>query len=103
MKKLLNSINTRIKYILNNSNNDYITKECNIINIKLDDIRNRMIKTEELLNEVCDKIIDNDIYKLKRVPDQPNMVYKKMNELENFIKQIKELYFKSDNEINKTQ
>lgn len=96
MEKLLNSINTRINYILNNSDNDYIAKECNVINIKLDDIRNKVIKTQELLNEVCNKIINNDIDKLKRVPGQTDMVYKKMNELANFIEQIKELYFETE-------
>lgn len=98
MKKLLNSIDTRIKYITNNSDNTFIQKECKVINIKLDDIRNKVIKTYSLLDEVCDRIISLDIGNMKRVPGQTNMVYKKMDELAGFILQIKDKYFEDEDD-----
>ena len=103
MKKLLSSIDTRIKYITNNSDNTFIQKECKVINIKLDDIRNKVIKTYSLLDEVCNRIISLDIDNMKRVPGQTNMVYKKMDELAGFILQIKDKYFETEDDSTVTE
>lgn len=93
MEKILASIATRLKYIKNNAAAAYVIKEADIIDIKLDDIRNRVIKTQELLDNVCDKIINQDISNMKGVQGETSMVYKKMDELAGFVEEIKGAYF----------
>ena len=96
MDKILASIATRLKYITNNAESKFIAKQVSIIDLKLNDIRNRVIKTQELLDSVCDKIINQDINLMKRVPGETNMVYKKMDELAGFIDEIKDAYFNTN-------
>lgn len=96
MEKLLASINTRLKYITNNSDNSFIHKRCDIINIKLDEIRERKYETYDTVAALCDRIINFDIDLMKRTPDQTNMVYKKMDELAGFVEQIKSKYFEEN-------
>ncbi len=93
MDKLLSSIATRLTYITSNTENAYIIKVCDIIDIKLDAFRNKEYTTHELVDSVCNKIINYDIHNMKGVSGQTNMVYKKMDELANFIEQIKTTYF----------
>lgn len=93
MDKILNSINTRLTYIRSNSSNTYILKQCDIIDEKLDEIRNKKYETSEMVNQVCDNIINRDISLMKRVAGETNMVYKKMDELAGFIDELKTLYF----------
>ena len=93
LEKILASIATRLKYIKNNAAAKYVVKEANIIDIKLDDIRNRVIKTQQLLDMVCDKIINQDISNMKGVQGETAMVYKKMDELAGFVEEIKSAYF----------
>lgn len=93
MEKLLSSINTRLSYIRNNSSNAYILKQCDIIDEKLESIRIKFYNTDTVVNEVCDKIINYDISNMKGVSGETNMVYKKMDELANFIADIKVAYF----------
>lgn len=94
MEKLLNSINTRLNYITNNSTNTFILKQCDVIRTKMEDIKNNNIKTKEVLDGYCDNIINRDIDLMRRViTDETNMVYKKMDELAGFIADIKTTYF----------
>ena len=93
MDKLMNSINTRIKYILNNSNNEFIIHRCEIINTKLDELKERKYKDKETVYFICSNIIYVDIAKMKGVSGQTNMVYKKMDELTGFIEDLKTVYF----------
>ena len=94
MDKLLSSIETRLKYICSNTENSFLISQCNIIRGKLDEIKDRKYNTLELIQSICNNIINNDIDKMRRViSDETNMVYKKMDELNNFISQIPELYF----------
>ena len=93
LDKLLSSIATRIKYIANNAQSSFVVKEAGIVDKKLDDVRNRVIKTPELLNQVCDKIISVDIYNMRHVLGETNMVYKKVDELEAYIVDLKAAYF----------
>ena len=94
MEKLLNSINTRLNYITNNSTNAFILKQCDVIRTKMEDIKNTNIKTKEVLDPYCDNIIYRDIDLMRRViTDETNMVYKKMDELAGFIADIKTTYF----------
>lgn len=92
MDKIISSAITRLNYITNNTENAYILKQCKIISIKIDDIKAKKYIDMENLNYACDSII-NDINNMKGVSDQTNMLYKKMNELEGYINQIREVYF----------
>lgn len=93
MDKLMNSINTRIKYILNNSDNEFIKHRCEIINTKLDELKERKYKDKDTVYFICNNIINADIAKMKGVSGQTNMVYKKMDELAGFIEDLKTVYF----------
>lgn len=96
MDKLLNSIETRIKYIIKNSENAFVEKTCNIIRVKLEGIKARQYTTEGVVNSICDNIINNDIDKMKRVLGLTNMTYKKMDELSGFINDIRSAYFEEN-------
>lgn len=100
MDKLLNSINTRLTYIESHTDNAYILNICRIIREKLVDIKERKYTSQDTINDICDRIINTDINKMKRVGGQSDMVYRKMSELANFIEQIKEKYFEEDFEFN---
>ena len=89
MDKIFNSINTRIKYIKTNSSNEFIIKVCDMIWKKLQQIKNGTLKNKSDIIYLCDNIIDKDINKMKRVLGETDMVYKKMNELESFIVDLK--------------
>lgn len=93
MEKLLNSISTRLKYIFSNTNNKYIDHQLEIIEEKLTPIKEHTIKTQELLDDECDRIL-KVIDLMKRVNGETNMVYKKMDELAGYIAEIKTEYFK---------
>lgn len=92
MDKIISSAITRLNYITNNTENAYILKQCKIISIKIDDIKAKKYIDMENLNYACNSIID-DINNMKGVSEQTNMLYKKMNELEGYINQIREVYF----------
>lgn len=93
MEKLLSSIKTRLTYITTNSDNAFILKRCETVNMELDSIRNKQFSTMEAVKQVTDRIINVDVSIMKRVAGQTNMVYKKMGELANFVSQIPDLYF----------
>lgn len=93
MEKLLSSIKTRLTYITTNSDNAFILKRCETVNMELDSIRNKQFSTMEGVKQVTDRIINVDVSIMKRVAGQTNMVYKKMDELANFVSQIPDLYF----------
>lgn len=93
MEKLLSSIKTRLTYITTNSDNAFILKRCETVNMELDSIRNKQFSTMEAVKQVTDRIINVDVSIMKRVAGQTNMVYKKMDELANFVSQIPDLYF----------
>lgn len=93
MTELLSNIETILTYIKSNTENEYIIKVCGIIDLKLDAFRNKEYTTHELVNQVCDKIINYDIRNMKGVSGQADTVYEKMNELSSLIEQIKIVYF----------
>lgn len=93
MEKILSSIKTRLTYITTNSDNAFILKRCETVNMELDSIRNKQFSTMEAVKQVTDRIINVDVSIMKRVAGQSNMVYKKMDELANFVSQIPDLYF----------
>lgn len=96
MESLLNSINTRLNYIINHTDNNFIIKTCNVISEKLKPIKQREIKTEKLLNNVCNEIINRDIARMKSVINidkETKTVVRKMDELTSMIEQIKASYF----------
>ena len=93
MEKLLSSIKTRLTYITTNSDNAFILKRCETVNMELDSIRNKQFSTMEAVKQVTDRIMNVDVSIMKRVAGQTNLVYKKMDELANFVSQIPDLYF----------
>ena len=93
MDKLLNSINTRLTYIENHTENAYILNICRIIREKIKEIKDRIYSSQNTINDICDRIVNVDINKMQRVGGQTDMVYKKMSELANFVLQIKDNYF----------
>lgn len=97
MEKLLASIDTRLNYITNNSKNAFILKRVQIISRKMDDVKNMVYGMNEI-KPACDKIIDYDISMMQRVAGETNMVYKKMQELADFVAQIPNLYEKNEEE-----
>ena len=103
MDKLLASIATRIKYIRNNTDNAYLNKALDIIELKLQEIKDRKYNTQEVIDNICDTIINFDIARMKGVSGQTDMVYRKMNELANFIDQIKVVYFDENIEVENTE
>ncbi|MBR6289227.1 MAG: hypothetical protein IKR19_07830 [Acholeplasmatales bacterium] len=96
MDKLLASINTRLTYIENHTENAFILNICRIIREKLVDIKNRKYTSQSTINDICDRIINSDINKMQRVSGEAKLVYTKMSELAAFIEQIKEKYFEED-------
>ena len=96
MEELLNSIKADLDYLINNTDNQFIIDTCNMIDDKLNQIRNRTIISQESLNYFCDYIINKDINKMKRViSDETKMEYTKMDELATLISEIKEKYFEN--------
>lgn len=96
MDKLLNSINTRLTYIENHTENAYILHICKIIREKMQDIKDRIYHSQATINDICDRIVNVDINKMQRVSGETDMVYKKMSELANFVLQIKDKYFEDE-------
>lgn len=96
MDKLLASINTRITYIENHTDNAYILNICRIIREKIKDIKDQIYTSQATINDICDRIVNTDINKMKRVGGQTDMVYRKMSELADFVEQIKDKYFEKD-------
>lgn len=94
MEKLLNSIKTRLEYLINHTDNKFIIDTSKMIDEKLNAIRNRTIVSQGTLNFFCDYIINKDIEKMKRViTEETKLEYRKMDELAGFIAQIKDMYF----------
>ena len=52
MEKLLSSIKTRLTYITTNSDNAFILKRCETVNMELDSIRNKQFSTMEAVKQV---------------------------------------------------
>jgi len=96
MEKLLKSLNTRISYIRNNSTNKFILTTLDIIDISVNDIKERIFDTEDSLNQCIDHIINYHISRMKRVPGENNMVYKKMDEMAGFLNDIRTTYFEEN-------
>ena len=96
MEKLLRSLNTRISYIRNNSTNKFILTTLDIIDISVNDIKERIFDTEKSLNQCIDHIINYHISRMKRVPGENNMVYKKMDEMTGFLNDIRTAYFEEN-------
>ena len=96
MDKLLASINTRLNYIENHTENAYILNVCRVIRAKMAEIKAKVYKTPETVNDLCNRIIDVDINKMQRVPGEAKMVYTKMSELAGFVEQIKDKYFEEN-------
>lgn len=96
MDSILNSINTRLTYIREHSENAFILKSCDIIDEKLNPIRNKSIKTEQLLHTVIDEIIKRDIANMRSVTTinlETKTTIRKIDELESFIVDLEAAYF----------
>ena len=97
MEELLAKIDEILTYLIDNTDNPFIISTCQIINEKMTQIKNREFHTQESVDYFCNYIIDKEINKMKRViSSETKTEYKKMDELENLIIQIKEQYFKEE-------
>ena len=96
MDKLLSSIATRIKYIRSNSENAFILKSCDVIEVKMQEFKDRKYASVAVVENICDHIVTYDIGRMKGVSGETNMVYKKMDELAEFVASIKDAYFKEN-------
>lgn len=93
MDKILASIATRIKYIRNNTTTPFILDSLKVIEIKLDEFKDKKYTSVAVVENICDHIVSYDISRMKRVMGETNMVYKKMDELAGFVQEIKTAYF----------
>ena len=96
MEKLLASIATRMKYIRSNSENAFILKSLDIIDIKLSELKERKYTSVAVVESICDHVVSYDIQRMKGVTGESNMVYKKMDELAGFIEELKTAYFEEN-------
>lgn len=96
MEKLLSKIETRLKYLENNSENAFMKKYVNILREKMKYMAERTYTTQEVVDSACDSMINKDLTMMRGVPGQTNMVYKKIDELQGFIEEIKTTYFEED-------
>ena len=93
MDEILTCVESDLEFIESNSDNAYILKSCNIIRIKLEDIKNKKYKTQEVVYGICDKIVDYDIHNMRSVPGLSDELYSKIDELAIHAEQIKVAYF----------
>lgn len=96
MDKLLSSIATRIKYIRSNSDNAFINSALDIVEIKIEELKERKYSSVAVVEDICNHIISYDIRRMKGVPGETNMVYKKMDELAGFVEELKVAYFEAN-------
>ena len=96
LEKLLSKINTRLTYITNNTENAFILKEVKIITTKMEYFAAKTYKEVKTVEDACNKIISYDIGNMKGVAGQTTMVYKKMDELAEFVEQLKTVYFEAE-------
>ena len=96
MDKLLSSIATRIKYIRSNSDNAFINSALDIVEIKIEELKERKYSSVAEVEDICNHIISYDIRRMKGGPGETNMVYKKMDELAGFVEELKVAYFEAN-------
>ena len=92
MEELMTNITEVLDYIQTGTTNSFIIKECNIIDIKLSDIRDKRYNMVATVQSVCDSIINKDISNMKGVLNQPEEMYAKYDELESLVAQIPSVY-----------
>ena len=93
MDEIIKCVETDIEFIRNNTDNAYILKSCDILAIKLQDIKERKYKTEEVVYGFCDKMVNYDIHNMRSVPELSDELYAKIDELAVHAEQIKTAYF----------
>ena len=93
MDEIIKCVEADIEFIRNNTDNAYILKSCDIITIKLQDIKERKYKTEEVVYVFCDKMVNYDIHNMRSVPELSDELYTKIDELSTHAEQIKTAYF----------
>lgn len=89
---LMSNITETLDSIETNTTNIFIIKKCNIIDIKLDEIRVRKYNNIDTINSICNSIINNDISNMKGVLNQPEEMYERYTKLENQVSKISSLY-----------
>ena len=93
MDEIIKCVESDIEFIKNNTDNAYIIKSCCILNIKLEDIKERKYKTVEVVYKFCDKMVNYDIHNMRSVPELSDELYAKIDELSIHAEQIKTAYF----------
>lgn len=93
MDEIIKCVEADIESIRANTENAYILKSCDILTIKLEDIKERKYKTEEVVYGFCDKMVNYDIHNMRSVPELSDELYAKIDELALHAEQIKAAYF----------
>lgn len=93
MDEIIKCVEADIEFIRANTENAYILKSCDILTIKLGDIKERKYKTEEVVYGFCDKMLNYDIHNMRSVPELSDELYAKIDELALYAEQIKAAYF----------
>ena len=93
MDEIIKCVEADIEFIKNNTDNAYILKCCDILTIKLQDIKDKKYKTEEVVYGFCDKMVNYDIHNMRSVPELSDELYAKIDELSIHAEQIKTAYF----------
>ena len=89
---LMTDITNTLDSIETNTTNVFIIKECEIIDIKLEEVKARKYNKTETVESICNSIINNDISNMKGVLNQPAEMYERMDTLENLVSQIPSVY-----------
>ena len=92
MDELMSNIINTLDSIETSTTNIFIIKKCNIVDIKLEEIRARKYSMVETVESICNSIINNDISDMKGVLNQTEEMYVKYDEMETMITQIPQLY-----------
>lgn len=91
MEALLIDIDTELQYIKNSTDNKYILKQCDIIYMKLVDIKERKFQQIESVQYTTDSIIGN-INNMKGVLEQPEDYYTTLDKLSELVLEIPSRY-----------
>lgn len=88
---LMSDITNILDEIQTGTTNNFIIKECGIIDVKLDEIRVRKYNNIDTIESICHSI-NKDISKMRGVLNQSEEMYIKYDALESMVQQIPSVY-----------
>ena len=92
---IISNIDSDLAFISENTDNAFALKSVNIINIKMDYIRNKTYSTKETVYALCDKMANFDVRNMRNIPELSEEVYSRIDSLYNEILLIKDAYFEN--------